>query len=280
MGRMVEGRRIRIHARSNTEISVPWPISSMLLGVVELSGLLHEISVAFGCSTNLRTLPKRLANGMGRYLPVAEIESLRLPQHRGEVRISAYAPGIARQWEGRRSSRVFDQQRVLQPTWVIDEVARVAIAPIAAKLKLPVGRTGLLGISFETDISVVLGSSESTEILVDVLTLHCLRLGQLVATAARSRDAHHHRPSGTEQSVPEKPLETTEIPVTVPLRPITEIPVEPIDTALVRCISAALGQTRGQIYGTGGAAALLGLKPSTLQSKMRKLGIERSAFTG
>ena len=33
--------------------------------------------------------------------------------------------------------------------------------------------------------------------------------------------------------------------------------------------------TRGRIYGPGGAAALLGLKPSTLQSRMKKLGITR-----
>jgi transcriptional regulator with GAF, ATPase, and Fis domain len=51
-----------------------------------------------------------------------------------------------------------------------------------------------------------------------------------------------------------------------------------IDTALVECISTALVVTRGRIYGDAGAAKLLGLKPSTLQSKMRKLGIERARF--
>lgn len=37
-------------------------------------------------------------------------------------------------------------------------------------------------------------------------------------------------------------------------------------------------ETRGKVYGAGGAAARLGLKPGTLQSKMGKLGIARSAF--
>jgi DNA-binding NtrC family response regulator len=36
-----------------------------------------------------------------------------------------------------------------------------------------------------------------------------------------------------------------------------------------------LSLTRGRVYGRGGAAELLGLKPSTLQSRMRKLGVER-----
>ncbi|MBZ4399735.1 sigma 54-interacting transcriptional regulator [Myxococcus faecalis] len=36
-----------------------------------------------------------------------------------------------------------------------------------------------------------------------------------------------------------------------------------------------LSLTRGRVYGAGGAAALLGLKPSTLQSRMKKLGIAR-----
>jgi transcriptional regulator with GAF, ATPase, and Fis domain len=39
-----------------------------------------------------------------------------------------------------------------------------------------------------------------------------------------------------------------------------------------------LRATRGKIYGDDGAAARLGLKPGTLQSKMRKLGIRRDDF--
>ena len=42
-------------------------------------------------------------------------------------------------------------------------------------------------------------------------------------------------------------------------------------------ILRVLALTEGRIYGTGGAAALLGLKPSTLQSRMKKLGISRLA---
>jgi hypothetical protein len=44
-----------------------------------------------------------------------------------------------------------------------------------------------------------------------------------------------------------------------------------------RCIAEALAATRGRIYGPGGAAARLGLAPTTLQSKMKKLGIPRVA---
>jgi transcriptional regulator with GAF, ATPase, and Fis domain len=36
---------------------------------------------------------------------------------------------------------------------------------------------------------------------------------------------------------------------------------------------AALARTGGKIYGDDGAAALVGLKPTTLQSKLRKLGL-------
>ena len=54
----------------------------------------------------------------------------------------------------------------------------------------------------------------------------------------------------------------------------------PRSSAAVRvAIEDALRATRGKIYGTDGAAARLGLKPGTLQSKMRKLGIERLRFT-
>jgi DNA-binding NtrC family response regulator len=50
------------------------------------------------------------------------------------------------------------------------------------------------------------------------------------------------------------------------------------ETAVREAIEEALRATRGKIYGTDGAAARLGLKPPTLQSKMRKLGIRRMDF--
>ncbi|UCC40017.1 MAG: hypothetical protein JSV96_00725 [Candidatus Aminicenantes bacterium] len=40
-------------------------------------------------------------------------------------------------------------------------------------------------------------------------------------------------------------------------------------------IIEVLQHTKGVIYGPKGAAVILGLKPSTLQSRMKKLGIER-----
>jgi len=50
------------------------------------------------------------------------------------------------------------------------------------------------------------------------------------------------------------------------------------ETAVREAIEESLRVTRGKIYGADGAAARLGLKPGTLQSKMRKLGIRREAF--
>ena len=43
-------------------------------------------------------------------------------------------------------------------------------------------------------------------------------------------------------------------------------------------ILRVLREARGQIGGPDGAAARLGLKRTTLNSKMKKLGIERSDF--
>jgi formate hydrogenlyase transcriptional activator len=54
--------------------------------------------------------------------------------------------------------------------------------------------------------------------------------------------------------------------------------LERLADATRRCIEAALTATGGRIYGPGGAAEALGLKPGTLQSKMRKLGIDRGEF--
>jgi transcriptional regulator with GAF, ATPase, and Fis domain len=54
--------------------------------------------------------------------------------------------------------------------------------------------------------------------------------------------------------------------------------VQSYETTMRSCIERALLHTGGQIYGPSGAAALLDLKPTTLQSKMRKLHIKREGF--
>ncbi len=46
-----------------------------------------------------------------------------------------------------------------------------------------------------------------------------------------------------------------------------------LDEAMRHHIERVLHATGGRIYGAGGAAAILGMPPSTLQSKMKKLGI-------
>ncbi|HEY7776538.1 MAG TPA: sigma 54-interacting transcriptional regulator [Kineobactrum sp.] len=46
-----------------------------------------------------------------------------------------------------------------------------------------------------------------------------------------------------------------------------------------RAITGALRQAGGKIYGADGAAQILGIKPTTLASRMRKLGIQRGEFT-
>jgi transcriptional regulator with GAF, ATPase, and Fis domain len=46
-----------------------------------------------------------------------------------------------------------------------------------------------------------------------------------------------------------------------------------IDDAQRAAIGSALKQSGGKIYGPGGAAELLDLKPSTLQSKIKKPGM-------
>jgi transcriptional regulator with GAF, ATPase, and Fis domain len=48
-----------------------------------------------------------------------------------------------------------------------------------------------------------------------------------------------------------------------------------LDEAQRRHIGHVLAFTQGKVYGEGGAAQILGVKPSTLQSRMRKLGVRR-----
>ncbi|MGE0707093.1 MAG: sigma 54-interacting transcriptional regulator [Planctomycetota bacterium] len=57
-----------------------------------------------------------------------------------------------------------------------------------------------------------------------------------------------------------------------------EVEALPFAEASRRAIAAALRAAGGKLYGPGGAAELLALKPSTLQTKMRKLGLRRRDF--
>ena len=51
--------------------------------------------------------------------------------------------------------------------------------------------------------------------------------------------------------------------------------VADFETEIGRVITRALQQCGGRIYGKDGAAALLNLKPTTLQSKMKKIGLDK-----
>ena len=48
-----------------------------------------------------------------------------------------------------------------------------------------------------------------------------------------------------------------------------------LDEMQRRYIQQVLEKTSGKIGGSGGAAEILGMKPSTLYDRMKKLGIER-----
>jgi transcriptional regulator with GAF, ATPase, and Fis domain len=51
-----------------------------------------------------------------------------------------------------------------------------------------------------------------------------------------------------------------------------------LNDAVKSAISEALEKSGGKLYGDDGAAAALGMKPCTLQSKMRKLGVQRARY--
>ncbi len=61
----------------------------------------------------------------------------------------------------------------------------------------------------------------------------------------------------------------------VPAPPTPDEPMVTLDEAQRRHIRRALDLAGGRISGAGGAAELLGMKPTTLQSRMKKLGVSR-----
>ena len=65
-----------------------------------------------------------------------------------------------------------------------------------------------------------------------------------------------------------RPIETA-----APTRILTESDQRAIE---INNIRNALSQTRGKIYGTDGAAALLQIKPTTLNSRIKALGLTQT----
>jgi transcriptional regulator with GAF, ATPase, and Fis domain len=60
--------------------------------------------------------------------------------------------------------------------------------------------------------------------------------------------------------------------------PFEEIKIRPLSETIKESITAALTFSRGRVNGSGGAAELLGLKPSTLRNKMRKFSINAGSW--
>lgn len=76
-----------------------------------------------------------------------------------------------------------------------------------------------------------------------------------------------------------EPVRALPAPV-APVAPVAPPVLLSLDAAERAHISAVLRHTRGKIYGEGGAAEILALPPSTLQSRMKRLGLERAEFEG
>jgi DNA-binding NtrC family response regulator len=56
------------------------------------------------------------------------------------------------------------------------------------------------------------------------------------------------------------------------------LPLNAVKDQVKELIIEAMKESRGKIYGSNGAAAFLGLKPTTLASKLQKFGLNREDF--
>lgn len=78
-----------------------------------------------------------------------------------------------------------------------------------------------------------------------------------------------------EFSIDEMWFSRESVPTQAANRPLSKVP----DARVKEMIEAALTETRGRVSGPFGAAAKLGMSPSTLESKIRKLKINKHRFT-
>jgi formate hydrogenlyase transcriptional activator len=78
---------------------------------------------------------------------------------------------------------------------------------------------------------------------------------------------------GPDLVVPELPAAAP----AAPAAPAPEAPPRAFDEEVRALIERALTHAGGRVYGPGGAAAVLGLRPTTLQGKMRRYGVAPGA---
>lgn len=57
------------------------------------------------------------------------------------------------------------------------------------------------------------------------------------------------------------------------------VPEEEVERWRRENMLAALRRARGKVYGPGGAAELLGIPPTTLSSRVRKLGLKEELWS-
>jgi transcriptional regulator with GAF, ATPase, and Fis domain len=129
-----------------------------------------------------------------------------------------------------------------------------ALAPSAADLEL------LLAYDWPGNVRELAAVIERAAILGDGKVLDVTR-----ALGARAARASLPPPAPPPASLPPRAGSASSSLVT-------------LDEAMRRHIAEGLEHTRGRIEGPGGAAALLGINPHTLRSRMRRLGVVWARF--
>lgn len=110
------------------------------------------------------------------------------------------------------------------------------------------------------------------------------QLVELLRSLGLTAEQHHAVLDGCRRELHEHLRLRTDVVATAHadtgLGPIPGTPILPLRVAERRHLVAALRHTGGKIYGRDGAAKLLDLKPTTLQSKLKKHGINRLDAVG
>lgn len=109
------------------------------------------------------------------------------------------------------------------------------------------------------------------EAAVALVTVYAQLVAMAMALALRNADLEQL--VRLRKPAPASPPEVEKVPT-----PRASTPVVTLEQAERAALSAALTAAGGKVYGSDGAAALLGIPPSTLQHRMRKLNLIKSAL--
>jgi formate hydrogenlyase transcriptional activator len=283
-------QRLAALTRAQTMHRAVGPAPAIIAHSAVMRAVMEQVDRVARYSTTVLVLGE---SGSGKEVVAREIHARSMRGHRPMLTVNcgALPDGLIESelfghergaFSGAERTHLGVFERAHRSTLFLDEIGELSSAAQAKLLRVledkRVMRVGGAE-AIDVDVRVIAATNRSLQSMVEHGTFRAdlwyrLDVVAIRVPPLRERLAAYHWPGNVREL--RNVLERARIVGALDLPAVRS---HGLDAAIRDAIESALRATAGKIYGRDGAAALLGLPPATLQSKMQKLGIERRRFT-